>query len=104
MCIVNIKVNDATIRRINPNLTDSEKIGQWLQHQVNTMLEEMVSYEEKHDKSVKGLYTAAETDDAQMSEEAFYARVKEAEEEYKRGEYFEMLPDESLEDFLKRVE
>ena len=42
--------------------------------------------------------------DAQMSEEAFYARVKEAEEEYKRGEYFEMLPDESLEDFLKRVE
>ena len=71
MCIVNIKVNDATIRRINPNLTDSEKIGQWLQHQVNTMLEEMVSYEEKHDMSVEGLYTAAETDDAQMREEAF---------------------------------
>lgn len=70
MCTVNIKVNDATIRRINPNLTDNEKIGQWLQHQVNTMLEEMVAYNEKpHDMTVEELYTTIEKDIKAIYEE-----------------------------------
>jgi ribosomal protein S3AE len=70
MCIVNIKVNDATMRRINPNLTDSEKIGQWLQYKVNAMLEEMVAEEEEamaleaqglqHDMTVEELYATIE--------------------------------------------
>ena len=70
MCIVNIKVNDATIKRINPSLTDNEKIGEWLQHQVNTMLEEMVVYKEKpHDMSVEELYTVIENDIKAIYEE-----------------------------------
>lgn len=41
MCTVNITVNEAAIRRINPSLTSKEAIGQWLQRQVDIMLEDL---------------------------------------------------------------
>ena len=41
MCTVSITVNEAAIRRINPSLTSKEAISQWLQHQVNIMLNEL---------------------------------------------------------------
>ncbi len=40
MCTVSIKVDEATMQRINPGLTSRESIGDWLQHQVDLMLEE----------------------------------------------------------------
>lgn len=40
MCTVSIKVDEATMQRINPGLTSRERIGDWLQHQVDLMLEE----------------------------------------------------------------
>lgn len=43
MCTVTINIDDATVRRINPNLTTHESIGQWLQRQVDELIEEMAS-------------------------------------------------------------
>ena len=40
MCTVNIKVDDALVRRINPGLSSRESINKWLQGQVNAMIEE----------------------------------------------------------------
>ena len=41
MCTVSITVNEVAIRRINPSLTSKEAIGQWLQHQVDVMLDNL---------------------------------------------------------------
>lgn len=43
MCTVNIKVDDALVRRINPGLSSRESINKWLQGQVNAMIEEMAA-------------------------------------------------------------
>ena len=42
MCTVSIKVDEATMQLINPGLTSSESIGDWLQHQVDLMMKEMI--------------------------------------------------------------
>ena len=41
MCTVTINIDDAAVRRINPFLTSRESISQWLQHQVDEMIERM---------------------------------------------------------------
>lgn len=41
MCTVSINIDDAIVRRINPLLTSRESIGQWLQSQVDELIEEM---------------------------------------------------------------
>lgn len=41
MCTVSINIDEARMQQINPFLTSRESIGNWLQHQVNLMLEEM---------------------------------------------------------------
>ena len=41
MCTVSINIDDATVRRINPLLTSRESISQWLQRQVDEMIERM---------------------------------------------------------------
>ena len=43
MCTVNIKVDDALVRRINPGLSSRESINKWLQGQVNAMIAEMAA-------------------------------------------------------------
>ena len=43
-------------------------------------------------------------DPTKMTKKEFYARIKEAEEQYERGEYHKMLPGEDLFDYLKRRE
>lgn len=43
MCTVNIKVDDAIMQQINPELTTRESISQWLQSQVNMMIEELAT-------------------------------------------------------------
>ena len=52
-------------------------------------------------KYVKKL-AAQKQDSAQMTEEEFFARVEEAEEEYRQGHYTTLMPGESVEDMLKR--
>ena len=52
-------------------------------------------------KYVKKL-AAQKQDAAQMTEEEFFARVEEAEEQYRQGQYTTMMPGESVEDMLKR--
>ena len=43
------------------------------------------------------------SDPTEMSREEFFHRVDVGREQIRRGEGLEMLPNESLEDFLKRV-
>ena len=41
MCTVSINIDDTMVRRINPNLTSRESIGQWLQRQVDELIADM---------------------------------------------------------------
>ena len=54
-------------------------------------------------KYLRKLISEKEADPTLLSKEEFFARVDEAREQIKRGEGVEMLPDESLDEFLKRV-
>lgn len=54
-------------------------------------------------KYLRKLVSEKEADHTLFTKEEFFARVDEAREQIKRGEGVEMLPDESLDDFLKRV-
>jgi hypothetical protein len=51
-------------------------------------------------KYLRKLVSEKEADPTLLSKEEFFARVDEAREQIKRGEGVEMLPDESLDDFL----
>ena len=39
-----------------------------------------------------------------MTKEEFYAMIDKSIAQYERGEYYTMLPNESLDDFLDRVD
>jgi len=54
-------------------------------------------------KYLRKLVSQKESDSTLFTKEEFFARVDEAREQIKRGEGVEMLPDESLDEFLKRV-
>ena len=58
MCTVRIKVDETVMQRINPSLTSSELIGEWLQEQVDMLIEEY----ESPDMSIEELYHAIEQD------------------------------------------
>lgn len=45
----------------------------------------------------------AKDDPTLMSREEFYAKIEKAEEDYKQGRTFSMLPGESYADFRKRI-
>lgn len=47
--------------------------------------------------------TTSKQDPTLMTKEEFFRRVDEAREEIKQGKGYRMLPDETLDDFLKRV-
>ena len=40
MCTVSINIDEARMQQINPLLSSRESISQWLQHQVDLMVEE----------------------------------------------------------------
>jgi len=61
-----------------------------------TMLEKVVKY-------VRRLAKKIQEDPTCMSKEEFYARIDEASEDIRNGKGVRMLPNESLDDFLKRV-
>ncbi|MBR3495987.1 MAG: hypothetical protein IKH37_04555 [Prevotella sp.] len=52
---------------------------------------------------LRKLAAEKENDTTLLSKEEFFARVDDAREQIKRGEGVEMLPDESLDEFLERV-
>jgi hypothetical protein len=52
---------------------------------------------------VKRLAKEKSDDPTLMTKEEFFAKLEKGEEEYLQGKYYEMLPGESLDDFLKRV-
>ena len=53
-------------------------------------------------KYIKKL-TAKKEDPTLMTKEEFFARIEEAEQQYARGEYTEVLPNEDLATHLKRL-
>lgn len=57
---------------------------------------------EKLLKYVKKL-AAKKEDPTLLTKEKFFARVDEAREQIRRGEGIKMLPNESLDEFLRRV-
>ena len=59
------------------------------------LLEKLLKYARK--------LTASKQDPTLLTKEEFFRRVDEAREEIKQGKGYRMLPDESLDDFLKRV-
>ena len=54
-------------------------------------------------KYLRKLVSEKEADPTLLSKEDFFASVDEARGQIKRGEGVEMLPDESLDEFLNRV-
>ena len=54
-------------------------------------------------KYLRKLVTEKEADPTFLTKKEFFARVDEAREQIKRGEGVEMLPNESLDEFLQRV-
>ena len=54
-------------------------------------------------KYLRKLVSEKEADTTLLTKEEFFARVDEAREQIKRGEGVEMLPNESLNEFLERV-
>ena len=54
-------------------------------------------------KYLRKLVAEKNNDSTLLSEEGFFARIDEARDQIRRGEGVEMLPDESLDDFLKRI-
>ena len=48
--------------------------------------------------------TAVSEDDTLMSKEEFFAKIDRSLQEAKEGKTIAMLPDESLDDFLARIE
>lgn len=54
-------------------------------------------------KYLRKLVSEKEADPTLLSKEEFFARVDKAREQIKQGEGVEMLPNESLDEFLKRV-
>ena len=54
-------------------------------------------------KYLRKLVAEKKADPTLLTQKEFFARVDEAREQIKRGEGVEMLPDESLDEFLQRV-
>ena len=54
-------------------------------------------------RSLKRIAAQRQADSTAMTREEFLAKLDKGEEEYRQGKYYEMLPGESLESFLKRV-
>ena len=85
MCTVSINIDEAMVRQINPGLTSRENIGNWLQHQVDLMVEELAL-----EKTLEGMYfpwdqDVVEDDDETMDVETARKMIHETiRKEYAR--------------------
>ena len=53
-------------------------------------------------KYLRRIVAEKQNDPTLMTEEEFFARVEEAEEQYRQGHYSTMMPGESVENMLRR--
>lgn len=53
-------------------------------------------------KYLRRVVAEKQNDSTLMTEEEFFARVEEAEEQYRQGQYSTLMPGETVEDMLKR--
>ena len=54
-------------------------------------------------KYLRRVVAEKQNDPTLMTKEEFFAKLEKGEEQYRQGKYYEMLPDEDLDDFLARV-
>lgn len=54
-------------------------------------------------KYLRRLLKSRQPDPTMMTKEEFYAMLERGEEEYRQGKTHSMLPNETLDEFLKRV-
>ena len=54
-------------------------------------------------KYAKKLAASKKADPTLMTKEEFFAKLERGEEEYRQGKTYKMLPNESLDEFLRRV-
>ena len=53
-------------------------------------------------KYLRRVVAEKQNDPTLMTEEEFFARVEEAEEQYRQGQFSTLMPGESVEDMLRR--
>ncbi len=53
-------------------------------------------------KYLRRVVAEKQNDPTLMTEEEFFARVEEAEEQYRQGQYSTLMPGETVEDMLKK--
>ncbi|MBO4663020.1 MAG: hypothetical protein J5663_01255 [Bacteroidaceae bacterium] len=78
-----VQLNAEVLRAIN-DISDDE-----------TLMNKVLKYIKK--------LTAKKADPTLMTKEEFFANIEEAEQQYARGEYTEVLPNEDLATHLKRL-
>ena len=62
MCTVNIKVNEAVLRNIRPELTTTSAIRQWVQQQIDLRIQQIVA-EQRQNETQEDLWRAIEQDE-----------------------------------------
>ena len=62
MCTVNIKVNEAVLRNIRPELKTTSAIRQWVQQQIDLRIQQMAA-EQRQTETQENLWRAIEQDE-----------------------------------------
>ena len=62
MCTVNIKVNEAVLRNIRPELKTTSAIRQWVQQQIDLRIQQMAA-EQRQNGTQENLWRAIEQDE-----------------------------------------
>ena len=87
MCTVTLNINEALVRRVNPELTDMESINRWAQQQMDNLIEDLID-EDNFAKEQLKPYTMEEIN----------ARIDQAERESAAG------MGRDFDDFMRELE
>ena len=72
MCTVTLNINEAQVRKVNPELTDMASINRWAQQQMDNLIEDLVDEQEFAKKHLRP-YTIEELHERLAVAEANYA-------------------------------
>ena len=75
MCTVTLNINEAQVRKLNPELTDMESINRWAQQQMDNLIEDLVDEQEFAKKHLRP-YTMEEINAMLDEAEANFAAGK----------------------------
>ena len=94
MCTVNIKVNEAVLRNIRPELTTTSAIRQWVQQQIDLRIQQIAA-EQRQNETQEDLWRAIEQDEDMLLKpsEIVHDRGEAIELETFRAELHKMIDD-----------